>query len=341
VASERAQIQVAGIKLIQQAQFWRTAVPFIVAGVQNQVLSKIDGEYRITVYGNGFGINQGNQQYNLQVSFYGQDLPASAVSPLANGVDIILPHAMVDALFFPSQSHRVPLDFHDSIVRECALKYRLIGKIHCTDKYDAVFNVTLAPAIAATATLTSAKNGVANGTVKVVDGPVMQQTPDRDGQDAVAFIGPPFTAPPGWKIREAHLTQCVPTSGDGGECQFNFSPACPVSPDGTMVQCSLVVGSHPHTNRWAITLVQQVSTAFPYPVISYDFPSNRNVSVDISSDADAATLVGSTAQGKPFQVALKPYSASVTDPVYCPQPPVPAVAASGQVLRFTCTASVN
>lgn len=179
------------------------------------------------------------------------------------------------------------------------------------------------------------------GDVKVVPGPPMQQTPDLHNKPAQGFIGPPYTAPAGWKIREAHLSGCLPTSGDAGECQFNFGVSCPTNADATSVQCTMTVGSHPHTNLWSITIVQQKPTAIPLPLITYNFPSNQNVNVDMPEDADATTLIGSAAAGKPFRIALKPYSASATDPVYCPNPPVPALAGGITVSRFTCTAAAN
>ena len=171
ITSQKAQIQASASKLVSQIAFWRPQVPFSVTGIENQVISKLSGEYKLTVFGTGFGIDEGTQKYDLRVSFYGQELPQSSISPLADGVEIVLPHDMVDALFLDTQPHRIPVDFEDSISRECALAWRIVGRTRCSDHYKTTFAVTLAPRIAATATLESSKDGVSDGAVKVVEGP--------------------------------------------------------------------------------------------------------------------------------------------------------------------------
>lgn len=314
VNNQRAELQVAAINLVTQVKFWKSTVPFIVAGIDNQVLYKQNVDYQVTVFGNGFGIDQGNVKYSLSAAVDGKPLSSDSIDRLADGVKIIIPSGTINSRFAQNTPVRIPVEFSSRVTHPCQ-----IPLFSCSDNYSTNFNLTLVPTVAATGSIQSEKEGFQPGKVSTIAGPTIPETPELHGQKSLTLWKTPvYAVPGGYELVSASFTQqCEGGGDDHGGCQFSYNRKCDYAVDMSSVQCEEGVTSHAHQDHWQIVLAEKIPVPDPYKVVSYTFPTNEAVVVRYNAQADKARLIGQTSTGQLFDISLLPFVQSAYDPVQC------------------------
>jgi hypothetical protein len=306
-------------RLMSRIEFWKGAMPFMIAGIKglSQVKHSSAADYTLIVYGNGIGIDEGDVKYHLAVTINGVPVNGNNIEPLPTGVIVHMPKGTIEAMFKQSEFTRVPIVFSDIIDRPCAFPF---GFLTCHDHYMTNFYMTLYPMIGANVVLESFKNEFIPGTVHSVQ-VFRLDTPDKHNNGNVYLTTPPYPIPPNYLlVGWVWPSRCIATSGDGGECVFNFGLACHPAADSTSIYCDGTFGSHPHTLLGTVSLADKVASPKQLQSFRVGVTTDEYVKITYPANADSVRLRGTTVNGLNVYLSIKPQVSLASSPVDC-QPP--------------------
>lgn len=314
-----AQAQVGATRMINQLRFIAEDLPFLIVRIKPGVLSKEIGvaEYPLTIYGVGFGIDDGRRRYSASFILGGKPLAQHLADRQTHGITFLLSDAALAPFWSAGKIVRVPARLESTVRQRCL---RRLWLADCVDTYGADFTVTLYPTDPAKLRVRQFEafetfEGQPHTTIEY---PLT--TPNRHGQrDATPFVGKPEPAPPGTRWRTGALNPHKSTSHVGESCRFwDVAPSCRISADATIIQCQISGNSHPCTRYFNVTYATPGMRERPLPDTPlYEVRRGNPTEVVFSRRATRAVLEGVLPTGKAVRVDLVPNTVSATEPVIC------------------------
>ncbi|CAJ4471117.1 Uncharacterised protein [Burkholderia pseudomallei] len=303
-----------------------SSMPFIIYGQTPDIFKNAKDDGRITLTGNGIGLDGGGRHYDLTATVDGANMK---VIPYPNRVDILVPQATIEKNQKDNALGYVTVNVSATITESCFLGLR-----HCDTHHNATISVPVAPRLLATGLVQAFVNKDEPGaqTPLPVD---RYPTPEMSGvKTCVTHIWPQQTV-----ANDKMVVSAGPAQPAGCDplpvCRLSLYSTCKIIGD-TAYQCSSCDEGPAHTMLYQAVVAQRVPTGNLVATQKIELSTYQNATISFPASVAEVIFAGTTWDHRAFAFRFYPINEA---PGWVPITCSPAILAGAGTRQMTCQGS--